>query len=83
MLVGRDPETGTIARLAAGARLGEAGVLVLLGEPVVGKTAVLGHAVSQLIEGFRVLRATGRHFCTGLRARAYTKELRLAIFNRP
>ncbi|MGH3561410.1 MAG: AAA family ATPase, partial [Mycobacterium sp.] len=41
MLVGREPERQRIARLVAGARLGQSGVLVLRGEPGIGKTALL------------------------------------------
>jgi DNA-binding CsgD family transcriptional regulator len=59
MLVGRVPEVRTITRLVAGARLGDAAVLALLGEPGVGKTALLEHSVAALGEEFRVLRATG------------------------
>ena len=59
MLLGRGSETQTLNRLVAGARLGEAAALVVLGEPGVGKTALLEDAVAGLSEGFRVLRATG------------------------
>ncbi len=59
MLLGRGSETQTLNRLVAGARLGEAAALVVLGEPGVGKTALLEDAVTGLSEGFRVLRATG------------------------
>jgi len=58
MLVGRQAEQQAIDRLAAAARLGTSGVLALTGEAGVGKTALLGAAVSGL-EGMRVLRATG------------------------
>jgi len=59
MLVGRVAEVRTITRLVAGARLGESAVLVLLGEPGVGKTALLGHCVADLDPDVRILRATG------------------------
>ncbi|MEU2199550.1 LuxR family transcriptional regulator [Isoptericola sp. NPDC019482] len=69
MLLGRDAEVATIDRLLAGARLGEAGRLVLLGEPGVGKSALLEHTAAALGAGgpgpaapvttVRVLRATG------------------------
>ena len=59
MLLGREAETQTLNRLVAGARLGEAAALVVLGEPGVGKTALLDDAVVGLGEDFRVLRATG------------------------
>lgn len=48
-----------ITRLFASARLGEAAALVLLGEPGVGKTALVEHSVAELGHGFRLLRATG------------------------
>jgi DNA-binding CsgD family transcriptional regulator len=58
VLLGRDPEREAVSRLVATARLGVGGTLVLMGEPGVGKTAVLEHAVGS-VEGMRVLRATG------------------------
>jgi DNA-binding CsgD family transcriptional regulator len=58
MLVGRATECARIERLLAGARLGTSGVLVLSGEPGVGKTALLEHAVARA-EGMGVLRARG------------------------
>jgi len=59
MLLGRVLETRTIDQLVAGARLGEAAALVVLGEPGVGKTALLEETVAGLGEDVRVLRATG------------------------
>lgn len=41
MLVGREPEQQRIAQLLAAARLGQSGVVVLLGEAGIGKTALL------------------------------------------
>jgi DNA-binding CsgD family transcriptional regulator len=58
VLVGRESESQSIARLVAEARIGNSGVVVLTGEPGVGKTALLEYAGS-LLEGFRVLRAAG------------------------
>lgn len=58
MLVGRQAEQGTIDRLAAAARLGMSGVIVLSGEAGAGKTALLEDAVARL-EDVRVLKATG------------------------
>ncbi|MGH3471404.1 MAG: ATP-binding protein [Nocardioidaceae bacterium] len=58
MLVGRRAEEQAIDRLLAGARLGTSGALVITGDPGVGKTALLDHAVAGL-EGLHVLRATG------------------------
>lgn len=58
MLVGRESERGTISTLLAGARMGTSGVLVLTGEPGIGKTALLIEAES-LAGGARLLRARG------------------------
>ncbi len=58
MLLGRDPEREAVSRLVATARLGVGGTLVLMGEPGVGKTAVLEDALGP-VEGMRLLRATG------------------------
>lgn len=44
MLVGRETERRTIERLLAGARVGDSGVLVITGEPGIGKTALLDAA---------------------------------------
>ncbi|MDN5765068.1 MAG: LuxR family transcriptional regulator [Humibacillus sp.] len=41
MFIGRGTERRTIERLLAGARLGDSGVLVIVGEPGIGKTSLL------------------------------------------
>ena len=41
MLVGRESECRLVDALLAGARVGESGVLVLIGEAGIGKTALL------------------------------------------
>src|SRR3954447_20873497 len=46
MLLGREPECERIERLVAQARAGESGVLVISGEPGIGKSALLDHAAS-------------------------------------
>jgi hypothetical protein len=46
-LVGRDAECGRITRLLRAARLSRSGVLVLLGEPGIGKTALCTWALQQ------------------------------------
>ncbi len=58
MLLGRDSEREAVSRAVATARLGVGGTLVLMGEPGVGKTALLDDAVASWGE-MRVLRATG------------------------
>lgn len=58
MLIGRASERQLIDRLLAGARLGESGVLLVTGEPGVGKTALLEDAASGT-DGMQLLRATG------------------------
>lgn len=57
MLVGRQAEQRAIDQLVAGARLATSGVLAVVGEAGVGKTALIEDAVSRL-EGMRLLRAT-------------------------
>jgi DNA-binding CsgD family transcriptional regulator len=58
MLVGRKHETEILDRLLAGASTGESGVLVITGEPGVGKTALINYAVGSA-SGFRIARAVG------------------------
>lgn len=58
MLVGRDAERRALTRLAAAARVAEAGALVVIGEPGLGKTALLDELADRA-EGLRVLRARG------------------------
>ena len=57
-LVGRTNECDVLDRLLAGAREGRSGVLVLVGEPGVGKTALVEYAVAAGA-GLRVARAVG------------------------
>jgi DNA-binding CsgD family transcriptional regulator len=58
MLVGRDPERLLLRRILADARIGRSGVLVLVGEPGIGKTALLDEAC-ELADGMQILRARG------------------------
>src|SRR6476659_5420902 len=58
MLVGRESEQLTIERLLAGARVGRSGVLVLTGDPGIGKTSLLEHART-LAAGMRTVTARG------------------------
>src|SRR5258706_6346398 len=58
MLVGRDSERAAIERLLADARVGTSGVLVVSGEPGIGKSSLLAHAAATAHE-MRVLSARG------------------------
>ncbi|MBN6058456.1 AAA family ATPase, partial [Nonomuraea sp. RK-328] len=58
MLRGRDAELAEVARLVAEARSGRSGVLVVRGEPGIGKSALLDQVVRQATQ-VRVLRTTG------------------------
>jgi hypothetical protein len=58
MLVGRDRESALVDRLLERARAGTAGVLVVVGEPGIGKTALLEYADGRA-EGMTVVRASG------------------------
>ena len=57
-LLGREREREVLGRLLEGARAGQGGVLVLHGEPGVGKTALLEYAV-EVAQGLQVVRAAG------------------------
>ncbi|GAA1963844.1 helix-turn-helix transcriptional regulator [Kitasatospora viridis] len=61
MLYGRAGEQASVDALLAAAREGRSGVLVLRGEPGIGKSALLDLAAERA-EGFRVIRATGVEF---------------------
>jgi DNA-binding CsgD family transcriptional regulator len=58
MLLGRKDERLALDRLLAQARAGRSGVLALVGEPGIGKTAMLEHAAERA-DGMRILRARG------------------------
>lgn len=58
MLVGRARERARIGRFLESARTGNGGGLLVLGEPGIGKTALLDDAAAEST-GFRILRATG------------------------
>lgn len=58
MLTGRTAECALLDRRLAAAHTGQSAVLVLRGEPGVGKTALLGY-VAERAEGCRVVRALG------------------------
>ncbi|MDX6488618.1 MAG: hypothetical protein QOK13_1233 [Gaiellaceae bacterium] len=58
MLLGREEERLALDRLLGEARDGRSGVLALVGEPGIGKTALLEYTTERA-EGMRVLRARG------------------------
>src|ERR1700754_4454990 len=58
MLRGRGDELAALDGLLDAARAGRRGMLVLRGEPGVGKTALLEHAIASASD-FRLLRAVG------------------------
>src|SRR5215210_6490629 len=58
MLVGRESEIATLARMLEGARSGRAAGLVLVGQAGVGKTALLDDAAAR-VPDFLVLRTRG------------------------
>jgi DNA-binding CsgD family transcriptional regulator len=58
LLAGRGAQGARLDRLLAEARAGQSTVLVLRGEPGIGKTALLGYA-AQSAEGFQIARAAG------------------------
>ncbi len=58
MLVGRGSERSRIDALIEAAKTGQSGVLVLRGEPGIGKTALLQYAAERG-DGFALLRAVG------------------------
>src|SRR3954453_18571600 len=57
-LLGRQGERAVLERLLVAARDGHGAVLVVHGEPGVGKTALLEYGV-EVAEGFRVVRTVG------------------------
>ena len=58
MLLDRVSERAALSRLLDAARVGRSGVLVMAGEPGVGKTALLEHAIESASD-LRVARVTG------------------------
>jgi DNA-binding CsgD family transcriptional regulator len=60
-LVGRQDQVDRLDELLSAARTGGGGVLVLRGEPGIGKTALLDH-VQRAATGFRTIRVSGSEF---------------------
>jgi DNA-binding CsgD family transcriptional regulator len=58
MLVGRDSECSLIRQLLSQARLGQSGAMALVGEPGIGKTALLDYAAEHS-KGMSLLHARG------------------------
>ena len=58
MLFGRQAECAAVERLIAAARVSRSGALVVRGEPGVGKSALLAHAITEA-KDLRVLRLNG------------------------
>ena len=58
MLLDRLPERAALSQLLDAARAGSSGVLVMRGEPGIGKTALLEYAIESAA-GLRVARVTG------------------------
>ena len=77
-LVGRETERRAIERLVAGARIGQSGVLVITGEPGVGKTALLEDAVRHTTD-MGVLRGVGSESEQGIPFAALHQVLRPAL----
>jgi DNA-binding CsgD family transcriptional regulator len=65
VLIGRGREIQVIEEALAAARLGRSSRLVIRGEPGIGKTALLDHAVSHAA-GMRVMSASGVEFEAGV-----------------
>src|SRR6476646_9596218 len=58
MLLGRQHECDVLDRMLGAARLRHGGGIVVLGEPGIGKTALIDYAI-EAAEGFQVLRTIG------------------------
>jgi len=81
-LVGRGAECAVIARLLDDARRGRSGALLVYGEPGIGKTALLEHAVSSAGE-MHVLRIAGLEAASGFAYAGLSELLRPALGQLP
>jgi hypothetical protein len=68
VLFGRQRERGVLDWLVVGARDADGGAIVVLGEPGIGKTALIEQAVTSA-QDFRILRTAGRELCARARVR--------------
>ncbi|GAA4587970.1 LuxR family transcriptional regulator [Planotetraspora phitsanulokensis] len=59
MLLGRDPELEVVDRLVDGVRASTGRALVVVGEPGIGKSALMDHAMGRAGQEMRVLRVAG------------------------
>lgn len=78
MLIGRGPEVRAIDEALAAARLGKSSRLVIRGEPGIGKTSLLEHAVRSAA-GMRVMWASGVEFEAGVPFAGLHELLRPAL----
>ncbi|SOD98113.1 AAA family ATPase [Blastococcus haudaquaticus] len=78
MLVGRDRERHLVDGLLSAARVGQSGVLVLVGEVGIGKSTLLDDAAASAT-GMRVLRATGTESEAGVPFGGLLQLLRPAL----
>jgi energy-coupling factor transporter ATP-binding protein EcfA2 len=65
-LVGRQDQIGRLQTVLGAAAQGEGGVLVLRGEPGIGKSALLDHLTGAVAAEFQIIRASGSEFETEL-----------------
>jgi predicted ATPase len=61
-LIGRNDEINHLLALVGAAEQSEGGVLVLRGEPGIGKSALLDHVEHATREKFQIIRASGSEF---------------------
>ena len=78
VLFGRQAECEILDRLAASARAGRGGALVVRGEPGAGKTALLDY-LARRAGGFLVVSVGGDRVGAGLRVRGPAPALRPAV----
>ncbi|GAB3013801.1 hypothetical protein GCM10023080_096370 [Streptomyces pseudoechinosporeus] len=65
-LYGRRPEQAALDRILDGARQGSGAIMMLWGEPGIGKTALLDYVAESAAADFTVLRCRGTRLESGL-----------------